>query len=460
MSEATNFSSRRRTIHNITKYKDYGTKSSRATDKKITHKRKAANTNAPPQHNYTLQRPASEAGLWKSRTTKWEDFDLLARYNIDEDVVSTSSTLTNDLYYGSARLDRDEHNLKSLKSAKTSNFNYKTNSTKAKKKKKPYNYRNYEYLDANNVHVAVVHEELDSANDLSNYVANRLPENRETKLSPSKRYCTELGDGTGKSQFYTINSAHDNNDVYMVRMDTSFNQDLKKGASNVQSKILKTPVKRISQEDDENSMELSPIQRTEQSLDDRSLENNSPIGRPHRGSVVTMLYKLPEIKKRITKYSKSEFNNSYSSQSDPVRLMKNDSDIRNGNFYEKIKCRVKPKSEFEIPKNGFRDLMQYENFKDDLPEVPESYNEEDSGSDINSRYTGKSSVLTKTRKFFIPDDSRNVIDNERDTAFTPIDRNTEILQSRLSNNASTLSGVKSLVRRYGKKKHEREMGLR
>ena len=311
----------------------------------------------------------------------------------------------------------------------------------------------------NNNPVEVVYQELDTANDLSNYVANKMPKSREIKQSPSKRYGTELGDGTARSQFYTIYPADNDSDVYMVKMDTSFNKDLKNAAPRIQDKIRKSPGKRVDQEDDENSLELSPIQRTEQSLDDRSLENNSPVERRTRPSVA-MLFRPPEIQKRISKYTKSELNSSYSSQSGPIKVRENGYEVGNGKFYEKQKRRVKPKSEFQIPKNGFRDLMQYENFRDDLPEVPESYEEDDSENKPTSRYTGKSSIWEKSRKFFLPDDSRNSINDEKNSAFTPIDRNTENLQSRISHNASTISGVRSLVRRYGKNKHEREMGLR
>jgi hypothetical protein len=104
--------------------------------------------------------------------------------------------------------------------------------------------------------------------------------------------------------------------------------------------------------------------------------------------------------------------------------------------------------------------MIYENFQDELPDVPEKYDEENSNTYQNSKYTGKSSYSSNTRKFVVHDDSQNFVNGLNNSAFAPIDENAESVGSRLTNNASTVSGIKALVRRYGKNKHEREMALR
>jgi hypothetical protein len=245
----------------------------------------------------------------------------------------------------------------------------------------------------------------------------------------------------------------------MIRMDTSLTKDIQRGAPGKHGKIQGIPVNRISQIDDENSLELSPIQRTELSGEDRSLDD-SHDRRPTRTSAVAMLYKPTEIKRRFNKYSKVDFNATFATQSDQVRLKKEEQEAKNVYRPRNQKKDVKQKSEFQRPSNGFRDLMQYENFQDDLPDVSEKYDEEYSETYQNSKTTGKSSYWSNTRKFIVPDDSKNIVNEPNNTALAPIDGNAESVTSRLTNNASTVSGVKALVRRYGKNKHEREMALR
>jgi hypothetical protein len=149
LSEGTNFSSRRRTIHTVTKYKQHGTRSLFVSKQKDNRKKKVVNDRHTDFDNYNIHRPISEALLWKTRGTKWEDFDVLARGTLDEDVLTTTATITNNHYFGSAIYNPHEHSLRNLKSKKSLNFNYKTNSENAKSKKNKTNkYKNYTYNDS------------------------------------------------------------------------------------------------------------------------------------------------------------------------------------------------------------------------------------------------------------------------------------------------------------------------
>jgi hypothetical protein len=179
-----------------------------------------------------------------------------------------------------------------------------------------------------NIPVAVVYQELDSVNDLTNYVANKMPKNKETKLSPSKTFGNGLSDPPVGSKLYSISPANGYNNEYMIRMDTSLTKDIQRGAPGKHGKIPIIPVNRISQIDDENSLELSPIQRTELSCEDRSLDD-SHDRRPTRTSAVAMLYKPSEIKRRFNKYSKVDFNATLATQSDQVRLKKEQQEAKN-----------------------------------------------------------------------------------------------------------------------------------
>jgi hypothetical protein len=150
LSEGTNFSARRRTIHTVTNNKPHDTRSLFVTKQKDSKKKKTVHARNTVFDNYTIPRPISEAVLWKNRTTKWEDFDDLAIGTLDEDALTTTAAITTDHYFGEAKYNLHEHTLRNVKSRKSLNYNYKTDNENAKaKKNKISKYKNYNYNDSN-----------------------------------------------------------------------------------------------------------------------------------------------------------------------------------------------------------------------------------------------------------------------------------------------------------------------
>jgi hypothetical protein len=134
----------------------------------------------------------------------------------------------------------------------------------------------------------------------------------------------------------------------MIKMDTSFTKDIERGTQGKHGHIPIIPVNRITQIDDENSIEMSPIERTEISYGERSLDNDHDR-RHTRTSVVAMLYKPKEINRRFNKYSKVDFNATFATQSDQVRLKKKEQEAKNVYRPRNQKKNIKQKSEFQRP---------------------------------------------------------------------------------------------------------------
>lgn len=109
---------------------------------------------------------------------------------------------------------------------------------------------------------------------------------------------------------------------------------------------------------------------------------------------------------------------------------------------------------------GFRDLMHYENFQNDLKSVPERHEEEEDSRNSTENYYSNYRYHrnpVKSQKYNLPEEPIGRKWNE-DPVATP--KSTVSIHSNALSNITSSTGGRSKVRRYGKNKQEREMALR
>jgi hypothetical protein len=365
------------------------------------------------------------------KNTKWEEFDKLAKGTFDEEVASTTTGISQAFENRKSTpklISNQSMTAQPVKSKSYANFNHQPARRKTK------NYKPYDYYDVNeDVPVSVVYQEIDTLQDLSQYAANKLPKSRETKSSPARNR---------KNKQQLRDYKHQQNEEYLVQMDTSFNKDLAKLKSR-KSTTSSIPIPAL-ENNDENSLELSPIRQSERShqdntFDDIEVASTGTFARDTLANpVITPLYKEPKQQPRRRKYMTVNLDRVSSTQSEPVKKK------------HRRRSPRKLKEEFKLPQKGFKDLEMYENFKVDLEDVPERYEEE--SSEPSSAQSGKQ--WSKTQTFYVPDDSEERVQNGR-----TFSRNTPTLNDAASV-LSTTSAVKARIRRYGKNKYERELALR
>ena len=319
---------------------------------------------------------------------RWEEFDILAKGITNEDIASTTTglTLPNGLRLTSTNMMPQDNELKK-RSFSTHNMKTPSKSYKLGRKTTQYNYRPYDYVDKkDNLPTRVVYEEIDTFEDLSKHAANKLPKERGYNTSPSPRK-SEIEDrpSNEKLKFKIIQPKLDQSDELLIEMDQSFNHDLRNGKSKKGSK----PHFNMPMVDDhDNTLDLSPIQRSatsdvDDSFDNKDNKRQRPIREFDKESlatpVITPLYK-PAEKKRESKYITLDLNKASSVQSEPSRRVKTRPFYKN-NSVASIKDKYVKSNQ-----DGFKDLMQYENFKDELKSVPEQFEEEDSSAFSRNKF--------------------------------------------------------------------------
>lgn len=295
------------------------------------------------------------------------------------------------------------------RSFSTQNMKTPSKTYKLGRKTTQYNYRPYDYVDKkDNLPTTVVYQEIDTVEDLSKHVANKLPKERGYNTSPSPRKSViEDRPSNEKLKFKIIQPKVDQSDELLIEMDQSFNHDLRMGKK---KKSSKPHFKMPNVDDHDNTLDLSPIQRSatsevDDSFGEKENERHRPIREFDKESlatpVITPLYK-PSEKKRESKYITLNLNKSSSVQSEPSRK------VKTRPFYKRDSVASIKDKYAQSEKDGYRDLMQYENFRDELKSVPEQFEEEDSSAFSRNKHqrnvyntTGKGNF-----KYFIPDDSQ------------------------------------------------------
>lgn len=139
-------------------------------------------------------------------------------------------------------------------------------------------------------------------------------------------------------------------------------------------------------------------------------------------------------------------------------------------YSKKVAKSQKAKTPKGTKLEGFRDLMHYANFQNELDDVSEKENE-DSGGSPRSGYEYESSYKTYSQSaarqgthvsdqrkgFYVPDPD----EEEPETKRSKTGAKTGIsYYSNKPNQSIVSTSTKSRVRRYGRRKNEREQALR
>jgi hypothetical protein len=152
----------------------------------------------------------------------------------------------------------------------------------------------------------------------------------------------------------------ENKDDLCIQMDQSLNSDILKCS---QFDNRKSNIPRPTDDDDpEDSLNLSPINRSEVSYTENSMNVGLTRSRrklyvdSERGSlatpVITPLYKPKSAVLKPMKYCKTPLNKTYSAVDPPPKPMIKKS---------KIESKPNRRSKYILEGKGFKDLMQYQN---------------------------------------------------------------------------------------------------
>jgi hypothetical protein len=413
----------------------------------------------------TISTGPSKINKLHSANMKWEEFDRLATGITDEEVASTTTGLSIASGYKLKvpQMMPSSGGLLEKRSKSNKNFNtgrdlnYKTPG----KQNKPRDYQPYEYFDNyEQVPVSVVYEELESEQNVSQYVASQLLKPKTFKASEKPKIrVDENRPSNEKPKFKAVEAPCDISDEFLIKMEQSLNHDVMKATAKKQPRS--SIPKRMMDGDNDDTLNLSPIQKTNNSFSERSFhEEQRRESYAHRDyekeslatPTISPLYKPQSTYTRKPKYINVELAKTQSVYEEPRKNMTKPVVKR----YTSNEIR----SSAPVITEGFRDLMHYENFQNDLKSVPERHEEEEdsrnSSDNYHSSYRYQSNAV-KSQKFKVPEEQYGAKWNDE-----PVDtpKSTVSIRSNALSNITSSTGGRSKIRRYGKNKHEREMALR
>jgi len=404
-------------------------------------------------------------------STKWDDFDNLAIEMSKEDIVSrtTGASLATGYKFDAPKLMPENSGLPKIhtdsRHQNKSGIEHLTNRDRNNR----FDYQPYEYYDdKDHIPVSVIYEEVDTMQEESLLNANCIPPARFKQMSPNLK--SQQTEDYYNNKLYESQNKKMKRDEFQFQMDRSLNSDIQK---------VNPPVKFNAhagthhQVGDEDTLDLSPINKSKRgspsssgssssdsdSKDDTSVDVQAVRGENlvtrHRSNretvstpVITPLFNPNSaLVSRPTKYAKVELAKTHTiKQVDPKPIIK----------YKKTKNTrntvKKSRSEWVMPKEGFKDLLQYSNFHDDLEEVQERYDEGDSRNTSNSNDLSKNQGSQYRRKeFYVPENSEDNVGQQPVTTKSNIS-----FYSNAKSNASAVGSNSSKVRRYGRRKHQQD----
>lgn len=428
---------------------------------------------------------SASTSKWKKHTD-WEAFDPSSNNVFDEEVASVSTTHSKSQGTQSKIKNIQNKNRETLMGTRvTKNFNFKTLSEKqnAKKqkggKKKPYAYVDKE----DNLPVEVVYQDLSSS-----YIVNKLPAERETKTSAT------LNSGHKDKKFRKSRVAKTSSKAKQkksqpqgrdikIKMEESFEKDLLK-----RTKVLseRNGIERPDFEGErrghsqDESLSLSPIRKSRAGFNEVNdptfdeIENDSEeyVTRNSQydtKAAVRPLYR-PTIRETrpvaganntllTTPLRPAQPEGTIASlKSSSVRqdeISKQASSSSYATFGKKRNSSFHPQAQ-----DGFRDLMKYSNFQEVSYDKPEIIIEEESYT------TTQKFEPSKRDTFFLPEENQGVSQSGLENSIhgsksvKSFGAEQRLSKTMVASEFSTMGRTKSRVRRYGKKKHERETALR
>lgn len=413
----------------------------------------------------TMSKHSSEAGLWKKRPN-WEEFDNLDKNLFDEDVASAStmnSVRANKKSKANKSTKKGRSSKKHIAKARmTQNFNFVTSSQKkAGKKSKVYNYQvNGAPEEEDNVDVSIVFQEVDS-----NFMVNKIPHTKEIKSSPESKSLKKqqslrksrvkpYGDQRKKKSKAQAKKALE------IKMEgDSFNKDILRQA-NPPLRGSNPPKPKYAQNDEnDETLSLSPIQKSKSKMEDeegnsfdQSENREQSFHMQYRDTAIRPLYRPPIRRERI----KTEVEEKISET--PARSMsvRNTPKTQSEHSMVTESAARSRRSTTYLPDEGYKDLQQYENFKDDLEPLYEE-GTEDFESERDS-FTSTQKITNNNEMEYIAPETSGY--GSVKSSSSHMRRKSKSEKSILSHTMSHSSHVKSRIRRYGKNKHERETALR
>lgn len=213
-----------------------------------------------------------------SANLKWEEFDRLATGITDEEVATTATGISVASGYKMtvAQMMPNASGLLEKRSKSSKNFNtgrdlnYRTLGNP----KKLHDYQPYDYFDKyEKVPVSVVYEELESEQNVSQYLASQLLKPKTFKASEKPKIrVDENRPSNEKPKFKAVEAPCDISDEFLIKMEQSLNHDVMKATANKQPRS--SIPKRMNDRDNDDTLNLSPIQKTNNSFSEHSFHED------------------------------------------------------------------------------------------------------------------------------------------------------------------------------------------
>ena len=365
----------------------------------------------------------------------WEDFDQLATDLTKDNLVTTTAAANLASFYKSdtPKMMPSNNEIAYMKSLS------KRNGVKGKgspAKTRQYNYRPVGDLKTQNeIRTTVANIVMDKHDNFSDFDEKLFKEIRK-----SSNKINEKVNNQKDKVFNDIRVPFKEQNECVIQVNKSLSQDLHISRSSKALKGQKNARANIIEEDDD-TLNLSPIHRSENSFN----ENSPGINRKARTetlrnfdrdsiatSTVPPLFKSSYQVTRKRKYILKDAASSINTNEQPIsKLAKS-----RYSFSEKI---IRPKKEVHT----FKDLFQYENFKEILNPVKEvtepDYAENNTLQNVDKRSSIQGELLKN--KFYLPkpDETMSMY-------------NTTYHEAANNHNLAENEMRKSKIRRYGKNK--------
>jgi hypothetical protein len=293
ISNFTTNSRGRRTIHRPSKILK---SKSRLLDE-ITIPKKSGLKSSSSNQGRNRRMTISSVGtkdIYYSKEPRWEAFDNLATEISENDVrsIATRVSLASGYTLNAHKMMPDVENMKVKSSKRTTGMGTSNNKYNiSPKKDRQFNYKIKDESDEFIVkEVEVIYEEVSSLEQTKEKNKHFNTAKSHLKFdSPRRRKGTRLFD-------YQAGNA--NKDEYLVKMDQSFHRDLKQ-ASSKKGQLASTPNKngiKIQKNEDE-TLDLSPINRENLEFQERSLEVENDYDDTENAQFEPHIEKPVEIKK-------------------------------------------------------------------------------------------------------------------------------------------------------------------
>lgn len=265
-STYTNSSRRRRTIHQPYKVQKAKNYSEAKTPSKGSTKSKKSNDyyEKGRKTSHTL---LGHKDLYKPRGTIWDEFDALATEKSEEEAnaMVTRMSFASDYNFTAPKLipdvEKKSHwtKLRNPKNADSKRY------LSSPKKATNYKIKNEE-KDYVVKEVEVIYEEVSSLEQTKDPKHNKY-----NTAKPHHNFESPRRNKGYVSRNYNMNEDIDNE--YLVKMDQSFNRDIKQASfrQHQQSMTSNRNTIKIDNKDDE-TLDLSPIHRSNRSFSEKSLE--------------------------------------------------------------------------------------------------------------------------------------------------------------------------------------------